>query len=478
MANKFFRRRFLQVSSFFAAGAVSASTNASVNQPIKGAVNIFYSFSQRPKAGGVYLFARTGNYHIWDGKRWIVSGSVANVLDYGAVGDGVTDDTVAITNLIAAILARPQIQWLPIYFPSGKYIVSNSLRPVTSGNGGYGLDILGQGQESTIIEANIDKPVINLAGAGGPNFDYRQPGSIKNITIVNRSAGNSASVINASYTGRLVLDSVTIRCNHVGIKGGEVISASFDKVSIYPEDNSLNAGRFKKGFECFARNSNWRSCVIAGADICFDMAGDSNSFYGVDCEYSKVIFKLGAFSSLNIIGCHFETSDILLTNASVIPFSKSDNIPWVDNNTSGGGSLGSLNLIGCVCFFTRKSTNVMVLKSSATFVFTLNITGCTFTGENSLLCGSFTPNKLVSIPAGTRISITNTPNLRCAKPPSDNYSNFSKIGSSSQDEFDDVNVKQLSLGASHKPVSIPSSTLPTKRIPIIIDGTTYYLLAE
>jgi Pectate lyase superfamily protein len=478
MADKFFRRRFLQAGSFFAAGAVSASANASVNQPIKGAINVFYSFSQRPKTGGVHLFARTGNYHIWDGKRWTVSGSVANVLDYGVIGDGATDDTAAIMNLINTILARPQIQWMPIYFPAGKYIVSNSLRPVAGGNGGYGLDIIGQGQKSTIIEASVNKAVIDISGAGGSSFDYRQPGSIKNITIVNKSTGSSASVINAAHTGRLSIDSVTIICNHVGIKGDEIISASFDKVSIYPENQSLNAGRFRKGFECFSRNSNWRSCIIAGADICFDIAGDSNSFYGIDCEYSKVIFKLGSFSSLNIIGCHFESSDVLLTNASKIPFSLSDSTPWVDNKTSGSSSSGCLNLIGCICFFARSSTNVMVLKNSAAFVFTLNITGCTFTGENSLLCGTFTPNKLVAIPAGTRISITNTPNLRCAKPPSDNYSNFSNIGSSSKDEFDDVNVKQLSLGSSHKPANISSSILPTKRIPIVIDGTTYYLLAE
>jgi Pectate lyase superfamily protein len=477
MKSNFFRRNFLKACGFFVAG-VSVPVTATSQSKSSATINIFYTFTQRPASGGTHLFSRTGNYHIWDGNKWNISGSVANVLDYGAVGDGITDDTVAITTLISNILAKPQIQWIPIYFPAGKYIMSDSLRPVSQKSGGYGVDIIGQGRECTIIEADINKPVINVAGAGGTSFDYRQPGSIKNITIVNKSTQGASSVIDAGYTGRLALESVNIICNRVGIIGREVISAVFDKVNISPERKSLNAGRLKKGFECFARNSNWRSCVVVAADICFDIGGDSNSFYGVDCEYSKVIFKLGAVSSLNIIGGHFETSDLLLTNANTIPFSNADNVSWINNNSAGSGSSGCINLIGCVCFFGRTSTNAIVIKDSASFVFTLNITGCTFTGANSLLCSSFTPNQLLALPAGTRISIINTLSLRCAKPPSDTYSNFSNMGSSSQDEFDDINIQQLSLGSSHKPTAILSSTKPTKRIPIIIDGITYQLLAE
>jgi hypothetical protein len=476
MSNNFFRRQFLKIGSFFAVG-VALPTRA-ISQPSSATINIFYTFAQRPTSGGVYLFLRTGNYHIWDGSKWTVSGSVANVLDYGAVGDGITDDTAAITTLISNILERPQTQWTPIYFPSGKYIVSTSLRPVTEKNGGHGVDIIGQSQESTIIEADINKPLFNVAGLGGVDFDYRQPGAIKNITIINKSNGKLASALSAGYTGRLALDTVTIHCNQLGITGREIISATFDKVSIYPENKSLNAGRFRKGFKCFARNSNWRNCVIVGADICFEIEGDSNSFYGVDCEYSKVIFKVGGISSLNIIGCHFETSDILLTNANTIPFSNGDNTSWIDNNSSGSGALGSVNLIGCVCFFNRIVSNVIVLKSSPSFVFTLNITGCTFTGKNSLACGSFKSNQEIPLPAGTRVSILNTNNLRCSKPPSDRYSNFSNIGSSNHNEFDDIIVKQLYLGADHKPSDVISSTKPSKKIPIVIDGITYHLFAE
>ena len=52
----------------------------------------------------------------------MISGAVINVLDYGAVGDGATDDTVAIQ---AAMDAASDGNAL--FFPKGRYVVSSTL---------------------------------------------------------------------------------------------------------------------------------------------------------------------------------------------------------------------------------------------------------------------------------------------------------------------------------------------------------------
>ena len=86
--------------------------------------------------------------------------SVINVRDFGAVGDGVTDDTDAIRRAfepasdflwpIPVALAVYQHQFTPVVFPPGKYRISDSIKINNT-------TILGQG--ATIEQVNPDKDI-------------------------------------------------------------------------------------------------------------------------------------------------------------------------------------------------------------------------------------------------------------------------------------------------------------------------------
>jgi len=103
---------------------------------------------------------------------------VFNVLDYGATGDGTTDDTAAIQ---AAITAAPNGG--TVYLPAGRYVISDSLtRPTYPGNeAAWGqLYICGAGNATVsdifgadnfgttlIIAAAADTPVFNFTATRG-----------------------------------------------------------------------------------------------------------------------------------------------------------------------------------------------------------------------------------------------------------------------------------------------------------------------
>jgi Pectate lyase superfamily protein len=103
-----------------------------LQDPTNGAINSFSQFSGRPTnltandIGKTYLYTQTGNIHQWTGTTWkVLNESVVNVKDYGAVGDGVVDDTVAVQFCIDLI--RTGQRSSKIVIPNGKYFILNTL---------------------------------------------------------------------------------------------------------------------------------------------------------------------------------------------------------------------------------------------------------------------------------------------------------------------------------------------------------------
>ena len=87
-----------------------------------------------------------------------------NVKDYGALGDGSTDDITAIGNALdAAITARGKL-----YFPAGVYVISNTINKTFGAVGTfYGLSIYGDGIGCSIIkQTTSNRGVFDLICAG------------------------------------------------------------------------------------------------------------------------------------------------------------------------------------------------------------------------------------------------------------------------------------------------------------------------
>jgi hypothetical protein len=111
-------------------GQILNDNLSQLTNPLNGGINKFDIFSQRPTTltaddvGKTYLYTQTGNIHQWDGTNWkVLNQSEVNVKDYGAVGDGVADDTAAVQGAINIAQANGG----SVFLPKGTYKITSTL---------------------------------------------------------------------------------------------------------------------------------------------------------------------------------------------------------------------------------------------------------------------------------------------------------------------------------------------------------------
>lgn len=90
----------------------------------------------------------------------MIAGEYANAVDYGAVGDGTTDDTAALQAAINGAIAAKK----PLYIPAGTYKTTATLTILNPY--GQGFDLYGAGDGTTIIKAaHTGNAVVSMIGA-------------------------------------------------------------------------------------------------------------------------------------------------------------------------------------------------------------------------------------------------------------------------------------------------------------------------
>jgi hypothetical protein len=137
-----------------------------------------------------------------------------SVKDFGAVGDGVTDDTASIQ---AAIDSGAKT----IYIPIGTYLISSSLYQYSNG---YGLNIFGENKLGSVLSASasLAEPVIFLGNANG-HGNYRAV--LSNFAINGSTlAGNHGVVLNEGGTSSI--DNLYIATCDIGIFGPGMIGSN------------------------------------------------------------------------------------------------------------------------------------------------------------------------------------------------------------------------------------------------------------
>jgi Pectate lyase superfamily protein len=342
-----------------------------------------------------------------------------NVICYGAHRDGTdpADTTIAIQKAINDSSGGA------VLFPSGTYAVSSSLI-LPSGTSLIANDtVLG----STKINGNFDGFLIDAHGS------YKGPFLIRGISFTNNNPGSSvgsSGIINAQYTGQMKVEDCYLVFENTGILGGETISATIED-SFLTGDSGANAMQ-SRGFLGFARNSRFIGGRVYGCGVAFDIAGDSWNLIGVDAEWNGIAIRMGPSSGMICLGCHFETTGMLYTNAVSLP--NLNESTWTDPGGQGIGWNGSITFQNClIAFGSVGSANgtrapLFVIKGQPSMIGKLTLIGNMFSSPLSTISQSFDPTVASSLVSGIRVvSIANSGLAAPSSIPQDSYTSYTNI---------------------------------------------------
>lgn len=234
----------------------------------------------------------------------MIEGSPINVLDYGAVGDGVTDDTAAINAALAyaGSLIIPDTPFsgygyevkggATVYLPAGEYKTTASL--VVPRN----VSLVGAGKYSTLIKSTASDYIVKSTDVVTTSGTYNKVGTtMRDFSVVgDRTLPNQVGFgLLRSYNN--VFENITAsRCGSHGFLLLQCISNTFISVeSIYNVGDGLRMGN---GIDSWSNpvtnslpsNANQFMYLHAlqndGAGIYLDLGTNGNAFYTCVCEYN------------------------------------------------------------------------------------------------------------------------------------------------------------------------------------------------
>lgn len=342
-----------------------------------------------------------------------------HVSRYGAVGDDVADDTSAIQRAVNA--ARAPGGRHAIQLEEGKsYRITSTI--VLSSNKLAPVDVIGASPEwfgvpyRSRIRGDFDGPLFSACGI----VDEYAPGpTLANVNLENLHTGANSALLRADYSGGVRMSNVYGLASNIGVQADhEMISPEFREVCI-----SRPSGYMIAGYRLHCRNAKWIGGRVFAAQYALDLAGDTPIFTGLNIEFSQVVFRHRELTGALFLGCHFESSELLITNATKVPV-RVDGDPYPNKFNHGSSVLGAVQFLGCTIALSGKATNLAVIKSSPGFGYMLVFDSCFVRHSNPIVGQSFAPGSAEALPSGTKIVVRNTLGLKVQNPPVDAFSGY------------------------------------------------------
>lgn len=164
----------------------------------------------------------------------MIAGSYVNVIDYGATGDGVTDDTAAINAALVAAAGST------VYVPAGTYVVtstlSNNLSPV-EGAFGPAIRIVGDGMLRTFFDNRVaNGPMIDIDSSNhGGSYEAVMGALLQGFMIKTTTSPANSDGIRILNGYEIVIDQIYIKGltgNGIEMKNGLYVDDGWNMCKI------------------------------------------------------------------------------------------------------------------------------------------------------------------------------------------------------------------------------------------------------
>lgn len=226
---------------------------------------------------------------------------IISVKDFGATGDGVTDDTLAIQKTID--YAGSLISGGAVYFPAGNYVVTSTLNVDTRG-----VALVGASRDSVnIIRTTAFGPLVSFTTGSSAILDGV---GISNVRLVDNGLNNSTgTMVEVDNVSRFSATEITM----FGGTNGFVLKAASNvdivEVSMYMQNPSgTPAGRY--GIQLAAT-------AIGGAPVAFgsnvnltNVAVYGGDNFGGGFANLDDCLRIETVDGITITGCYFGGSAI------------------------------------------------------------------------------------------------------------------------------------------------------------------------
>ena len=284
-----------------------------------------------------------------------------NAKDFGVVGDGISDDTVALQNAIDHANTKSRM----LYIPKGKYLISESL--VLNGCSVYGA-------KGNVYEKDDEQGVIIVCAT--KDFTAIKQGSLKRpdiqFTLSDIMVENALIGFEINYVINSVFSNLYVRLSDTGFKLGDVsaVGSMFNHFNnFYTVDCRVGIESNSKGY---FNNNTFNNGFIAGDEYAIKINVDggygavNNTFNNVEIKSSLgrgIILESN--SNTNFNNCYFEVGGNAVRTLNFCAFNLIDCVYGVfkAENTNGDTSVVfaeaglQMKVDGGVIFLNEGNTN-------------------------------------------------------------------------------------------------------------------------